>query len=132
MSDITTFESSASHEHTHEHAHEHGHDHQHSHSHGHTRGHGPHSHTHPEEEVKAITNRLARAIGHLERVKQMVADGYDCSDVLIQLSAVRSALNSTGLAILQNHMNTCIIDAVKNGDMQAVEDLNKAVERYFK
>ena len=110
-----------------------GHDH--VHDHPHTYGnhvHGPHTHTHPEEETRAIVNRLARSIGHLERVKQMVADGYDCSDVLIQLSAVRSALNSAGLAILQSHMNHCIIDAVKNGDMQAVADLNKAVERYFK
>ena len=111
----------AGHEHIHEHSHDHG---------GHS--HGPHSHTHPEEETRAIVNRLARSLGHLERVKQMVADGYDCSDVLIQLSAVRSALNSAGLAILQSHMNHCIIDAVKNGDMQAVADLNKAVERYFK
>ncbi|MBR6205720.1 MAG: metal-sensing transcriptional repressor [Oscillospiraceae bacterium] len=111
----------AGHKHIHEHSHDHG---------GHS--HGPHSHTHPEEETRAIVNRLARSIGHLERVKQMVADGYDCSDVLIQLSAVRSALNSAGLAILQSHMNHCIIDAVKNGDMQAVADLNKAVERYFK
>ena len=118
-----------------EHAHSHDHDHEHAHDHAHTHGghvHGPHTHTHPEEETRAIVNRLARSIGHLERVKQMVADGYDCSDVLIQLSAVRSALNSAGLAILQSHMNHCIIDAVQKGDMQAVEDLNKAVERFFK
>ena len=109
--------------------------HYHSHEDGtaaHSHGHGAHTHTHPEEETRAIVNRLSRAIGHLERVRQMVADGYDCTDVLIQLSAVRSALNSTGLAILESHMNTCIIDAVKSGDMQAVADLNKAVERYFK
>lgn len=113
----------------HDHIHDHPHDHPHTHG---SHMHGPHTHTHPEEETRAIVNRLARSIGHLERVKQMVADGYDCSDVLIQLSAVRSALNSAGLAILQSHMNHCIIDAVKNGDMQAVADLNKAVERYFK
>ena len=78
-----------------------GHDHVHDHPHTHgSHVHGPHTHTHPEEETRAIVNRLARSIGHLERVKQMVADGYDCSDVLIQLSAVRSALNSAGLAIL--------------------------------
>ncbi|MBR6951972.1 MAG: metal-sensing transcriptional repressor [Oscillospiraceae bacterium] len=108
------------------------HDHEHAHDGGHGHVHGPHTHTHPEEETHAIVNRLSRSIGHLERVRQMVADGYDCSDVLIQLSAVRSALNSAGLAILKSHMNHCIIDAVKNGDMQAVADLNKAVERYFK
>ena len=119
------------HVHDHDHEHAHGHDHDHTHTHG-GHVHGPHTHTHPEEETRAIVNRLSRSIGHLERVKQMVADGYDCSDVLIQLSAVRSALNSAGLAILQSHMNHCIIDAVQKGDMQAVEDLNKAVERFFK
>ena len=125
-------EAELGHSNDHSHDHYHSHDHDHPHDHPHAHGHGPHSHTHPEEETRAIVNRLSRSIGHLERVRQMVADGYDCSDVLIQLSAVRSALNSAGLAILQSHMNTCIIDAVKNGDMQAVADLNKAVERFFK
>ena len=120
------------HAHDHPHTHDDGHMHSHGDGHVHSHAHGPHTHTHPEEETRAIVNRLSRSIGHLERVRQMVSDGYDCSDVLIQLSAVRSALNSAGLAILQSHMNHCIIDAVKNGDMQAVADLNKAVERYFK
>ena len=51
-----------------------------SHSHGHT-----HSHTH----TKAVLNRLSRAIGHLESIRRMVEEGRDCSEVLIQLSAVK-------------------------------------------
>ena len=65
----------------------------HEHSHGHV-----HSHQH----TRAVVNRLARAIGHLERVKAMVEEGRDCSEVLIQLAAVRSALNNTGKVILYN------------------------------
>ena len=66
--------------------HDHGDGHVHAHTHTHEHGHG-HTHT----QTKAVVNRLARAIGHLESVKRMVEDGRDCTDVLIQLAAVRSA-----------------------------------------
>ena len=62
----------------------------------------------------------------------MVEEGRDCSDVLVQLSAVKSALNSTGLLILQNHIEHCIVDSVKSGDMEAIAELNKAIARYVK
>ena len=117
------------HEHEHEHDHEHTHDHEHGHDHSHGHDHG---HTHDPAEVKSIVNRLSRAIGHLESVKNMVAEGRDCSEVLVQLSAVRSAINNTGILILQSHINHCIIDAVQEGDMNAVVDLNNAIMRYFK
>ena len=99
--------------------------HTHSHDHG-------HHHTHSPEETKAVINRLSRAIGHLESVKQMVADGRDCSEVLIQLSAVRSALNKTGIIILQGHIEHCIVDAVLDNDKEAIQELNKALSMYFK
>lgn len=97
-----------------------------------THSHSGHTHTHPPEETRAIENRLSRAIGHLESVKRMVSDGRDCSEVLIQLAAVKSALNQTGLLILQNHINHCIVEAVQTGDMETVEDLNRAIKLYFK
>ena len=59
----------------------------------------PHGHTHTQ--TKAVVNRLARAIGHLESVKNMVESGRDCTEVLIQLAAVRSALSSTAKVILK-------------------------------
>ena len=52
-----------------------------------------HSHTHTHENTKAVINRLSRAIGHLESIRRMVEEGRDCSEVLIQLSAVKSAIN---------------------------------------
>ena len=116
------------HEDIHEHEHEHGHEH----THGHTHGHGSHTHTHSPDQVRAIANRLSRAIGHLEAVKGMILDGRDCSEVLVQLSAVKSAINNTGLLILQQHMEHCIVEAVQEGDMEAVADLNRAIGRYFK
>jgi len=100
--------------------------------HGHEHGHGLHKHVHTEEENRAVIARLSRAIGHLESVKRMVQDGRDCTEVLIQLSAVRAALNNTGLLILQNHIEQCIVEAVASGDTEAVADLNKAVAKFIK
>ena len=105
-------------------AHSHAHDQDtHSHSHGHT-----HSHTH----TKAVLNRLSRAIGHLERVRKMVEDGQDCSEVLIQLAAVRSALTNTGKVILKDHIDHCIVDAVEEGNLQAIADLERAIDQFMK
>ena len=91
-----------------------------------------HNHAHTHQNTKAVINRLARAIGHLEKVKKMVENGEDCSEVLIQLSAVRSAINNTGKIILQDHIEHCLVDAVESGDLKAVEELNEAIERFVK
>ena len=111
-------------EHTH---HEHVHSHEHAHSHGHDHGHG-HVHTN----TKAVLNRLSRAIGHLESIKRMVEDGRDCSEVLIQLSAVKSAINNTGKVILKDHIEHCMVDAVESGDHMAIEELTEAIDRFMK
>ena len=65
-------------------------------------------HKHDERSKKAVVNRLWRAIGHLESVKQMVIDDEDCSKVLVQLSAVQSALKNTSKVILKDHIDHCI------------------------
>ena len=74
-----------------------------------------HTHTHTHQNTKAVLNRLSRAIGHLESIKRMVEDGRDCSEVLIQLSAVKAAINNTGKVILQDHIEHCIVDAIESG-----------------
>lgn len=87
---------------------------------------------HEHTSTKAVLNRLSRAIGHLEHVRQMVEDGEDCSAVLIQLAAVRSALTSTSRVILKDHIDHCIVDAVEEGNLQAIEDLEKAIDQFMK
>ena len=104
-------------------SHDHAHDHEHCHAHGHT-------HTH--ENTRAVLNRLSRAIGHLQSVKRMVEEGRDCSEVLIQIAAVRSAIDNTGKLILQDHLKHCIIDAAREGDQQAIDDLCQAIDKYMK
>lgn len=94
--------------------------------------HSHHGHTHSHAQTKAVLNRLSRAIGHMESIKRMVEDGRDCTEVLIQLSAVKSAINNTGKIILQDHIEHCIVDAVEHGDRDAIRELEKAIDRFMK
>ncbi|MBQ6465281.1 MAG: metal-sensing transcriptional repressor [Oscillospiraceae bacterium] len=105
--------------HVHAHPVEHDHDHEHSHAHGHV-------HT----QTKAVLNRLSRAIGHLESVKRMVEDGRDCTEVLVQLAAVRSALSGTAKVILKDHLEHCI-DDVSAGDSDQLAALNEAIDKFM-
>lgn len=88
-----------------------------------------HHHTHTHTETKAVLNRMSRLIGHLESIKKMISDGRDCSEVLIQISAVRSALDGVSKVILKDHIEHCIMDAIKENDMEAIEQLNKAIDK---
>ena len=135
MQDEHTFDPMAEHDHAYLHAHgiAHSHDgegHDHPHE-GHDHGHS-HGHTHTHENTRAVLNRLSRAIGHLQSVKRMVEEGRDCSEVLIQIAAVRSAIDNTGKLILQDHLKHCIIDAAREGDRQAIDDLCQAIDKYMK
>jgi DNA-binding FrmR family transcriptional regulator len=91
-----------------------------------------HKHIHSHEHTKEVSNRLARAIGHLQKVKQMVEDGEDCSEVLVQLAAVKSAINNTGKVILKDHMDHCIIHAVEDGNTEMLDELTSAIDKFIK
>ena len=126
MSETHEFEQ----EHCRDHDHDHGHDQDHDHDHAYLHAHGiPHSHGHVHENQKAVVNRLSRAIGQLEKVMRRVEEGYDCSEVLVQLAAVRSALDNTGKVILKDHMRHCMVDAVAAGDQEAINDLIAAIDK---
>ena len=90
------------------------------------------SHPHVHENTRAVINRLSRAIGHLESVKKMVEEGRDCSEVLVQIAAVRSAINNIGKVILQDHIQHCLVDAVEHDDEQALDDLCTAIDKFIK
>lgn len=91
-----------------------------------------HEHKHQHTNTQAVINRLSRAIGHLQSVKKMVEDDRDCSEILIQVAAVKSAVNNIGKIILQDHINHCVVDAVKTGDEKVLEDLSKAIDKFMK
>ncbi len=113
--------------HDHAYMHAHGIPHEHDHEHG-----CEHGHTHSHEHTRAVLNRLSRAIGHLQSVRNMVEEGRDCSEVLVQIAAVRSAIDNTGKLILQDHLKHCIMDAAAEGDQKAIDDLCNAIDKYMK
>ena len=100
-------------------------EHVHVHEHGHT-----HVHTHTQ--TKAVLNRMARLIGHLQSVRRMVEEGRDCSEVLLQISAVDAALKNVGKIILKDHMEHCIVDAVQDNDREALARLEQAIDRFVR
>ncbi len=102
---------------------EHTHEHPHSHADGH-----PHHH----ENTRAVLNRMSRAIGHMESIKTMIEDGRDCSEVLIQIAAVRSAINNIGKIILEDHIKHCVVDALETGDQKVLDDLDEAINKFVK
>lgn len=124
----------ADHEYLHEHNIPHTHDES-THTHDgseHTHGADGHTHGHHHENTKAVLNRMSRAIGHMESIKTMIEDGRDCSEVLIQIAAVRSAVNNIGKIILEDHINHCVVDAVESGDEQVLKDLQDAINKFVK
>jgi len=89
-------------------------------------------HQHRHENRQAVIHRLSRAIGHLEAVRKMVEEDRDCSDILIQIAAVKSAVNNIGKLVLQDHIRHCMVDAVQTGDEKALEDLSNAIDQFVK
>lgn len=87
-------------------------------------------HTHSHTQTKAVINRLSRAIGHLESVKRMVESDRDCTEVLVQLAAVRSALSSTAKVILKDHLEHCITEEGGN-KAQQLYALNEAIDKFM-
>ena len=87
------------------------------------------AHNHVNQKV---VNRLARIEGHVRSVREMVIAGRDCSEVLTQVAAVRSALDKAGRVILVEHLEHCIVDAIQQGHGQeAIEELQTALKRFF-
>ncbi len=84
------------------------------------------------EYEQLVIHRLSRAIGHLESVKKMAEEGRDCTDVLIQLAAVRGAISSISRIILKDYMEDCLLDSLKSGNHDALDALNRAIDQMIR
>ena len=89
-------------------------------------------HEHPHHQTQQVLNRISRAAGHLNAIGRMIEEGRDCSDVLIQLAAVRSAINNVGKIIISDHMEHCVAQALEQGDRSALERFSAALETFLK
>ena len=90
-----------------------------------------HTHHHDPQEKKRQINRISRIIGHLEHIKQMMEHDRDCSELLVQISAVRSALHGLGKAIINEHITHCITHAIEDGDSSALDEFKDAISWYL-
>ena len=79
-----------------------------------------------------VIHRLSRAIGHMESVKKMAEEGRDCTDVLVQLAAVRGAISSISRIILKDYMEDCLLDSLKSGNRDALDALNRAIDQMIR
>lgn len=84
------------------------------------------------KEQKAIANRIAKTIGHTKSIRYMVESGRDCSEVLIQLAAVKAAINSTGKELLKIYIKKSLQEAVESQDQEKLKELNRAIELFMK
>ncbi len=101
--------------------------------HRHTKDDSQHAHVHDPEVQRRIINRLARIEGHVRGIKTMVEQQQDCPDVLLQIAAVRGALDSTARLILDDHISQCLTYAVEHGDIaQELAELKKALDRFIR
>jgi DNA-binding FrmR family transcriptional regulator len=85
-----------------------------------------------EERQKSSLNRIARIIGHTISVKHMIEDGRDCSEVLIQLSAVNSALNNLGKELLKGELNEIAQESARTGDQDSLKEMNRLIDTFIK
>lgn len=105
----------------------------HSHAdHHHGVGVSAHSHVHDEESLRRIVNRLSRIEGHIRGIKSMVQESRPCPDVLVQIAAVRGALNRVARIILDEHLTECIGRAAEEGKIEVeIEELKAALDRFL-
>ncbi len=85
---------------------------------------------HPHRE--SVLKRLARIEGHVGGIRRLVEEDTPCPDVLVQIAAVRSALGKVGQIILQDHLQGCMVKALRDGSYgTSMEELQRSLDRFF-
>ncbi|UBF24217.1 metal-sensitive transcriptional regulator [Kovacikia minuta CCNUW1] len=100
------------------------------HSHNHSSS--AHAHVHSEESLRQLVNRLSRIEGHIRGIKTMIQASEPCPDVLIQIAAVRGALDRVARLIFDEHLSQCIARAAEEGNIEAeIKELKLALDRFL-
>ncbi|SHF43404.1 DNA-binding transcriptional regulator, FrmR family [Seinonella peptonophila] len=87
---------------------------------------------HSQQEKRALTSRLNRIEGQIRGIKAMIDRDTYCDDVLNQIAAVQSALNSVGRVLLESHMKSCVIEKIQDGDAQVLDELLVTIKKLMK
>ncbi len=85
-----------------------------------------------EEEIKDFIHRLNRIEGQIRGIRKMVEEDCYCVDILTQVSAVQSALNSFSRNVLGNHIKTCVVDDIQKGKEEAIDELLELLRKFIK
>jgi CsoR family transcriptional regulator, copper-sensing transcriptional repressor len=89
-------------------------------------------HVHDEASLRQIVNRLSRIEGHIRGIKTMVTESRPCPEVLIQIAAVRGALDRVARLILDEHLSECVVRATREGNIdEEIEQLKAALDRFL-
>ena len=95
--------------------------------------HGNARKSHHSQELKAnLNSRLNRIEGQIRGVKRMIEEDTYCDDVLNQIASIQSALGSVGSLLLENHMKSCIVEQVSNGDLNVIDEVMKTIRKIAK
>ena len=85
-----------------------------------------------EEEYKTLINRLSRIEGQVRGVRKMVENDAYCVDILTQINAIQAALNGFNRELLSNHIRTCVMDDIRNGNDEIVDELVQTLQKLMK
>lgn len=92
-------------------------------------------HQHVHTHNKKLIDRMSKIVGHTASIKTMIEENRDCSEILIQIAAVRSALNSAGKLLLNDHINHCVLEALKNEGEDTeiiIDELTDAIDKFVR
>lgn len=82
-----------------------------------------------EKELRQLKNRIKRMTGQLNGISKMLDDNRYCGDILIQVAAVESALQAFGYAVLQSHLETCVVEEIQKGNTQIVDEVLELIKK---
>lgn len=82
-----------------------------------------------EKQQKQLQNRLSRITGQLNGISRMLEENRYCGDILTQVAAANRALQSLGYIILKEHMETCVVEEINNGNTQIMEEVIELVKK---
>ncbi len=85
-----------------------------------------------EEEIKSLTTRLNKIEGQIRGINKMITDDRYCVDILMQVSSVQSALNAFNKELLSSHIKSCVVDDIRNGKDEAVDELCELLKKTMK
>ncbi len=85
-----------------------------------------------QETIDKLLMRLSRIEGQVRGIQKMIKEGRNCDDILVQISAVKSALNSVAIKLLEDHIESCVKPAVESGDIKSLESFLETVKKLIK